>query len=358
MYRYWDLPYNNYKYSYTDVAVNEFGFCTLAIDRLGIGNSSSGDPLNEIQLYSEVAALYEISKMLRQGTLPNVPHAFNKIVHVGHSFGSIQSYTLAALHPEVTDGLILTGFSVNGSFIPETFASLDSKLARFNQPLRFGSVSIDAVTKALAMLGTPQVSLAQVEQFLAKSGLTLGEVQSVVQSTDLANFITGIDPSSFPKAANLPSGYLTWVDAGSNQYAFLLPGYFDPNILPYTEMNKFPYTVGELLTIGNAPPAAKTFKGPVQVFTGSKSYYVRARTTSTDNKPDEDLIFCGGNCRATGDPALASIPAGAKAAFPAVKVFEAYIQPNMGHGINVHYNATAAYRVSQRFLVSNGLASS
>ena len=74
-------------------------------------------------------------------------------------------------------------------------------------------------------------------------------------------------------------------------------------------------------------------------------------------KSDEDLIFCGGDCHATGDPALASIPAAAKVLFPAARTFEAYVQPNTGHGITVHYNSTNAYRVSQRFLVRNGLAS-
>jgi hypothetical protein len=43
---YWDLDYNNYNYSYVNVALAA-GYSTLAIDRLGIGNSSHGDPFNE-----------------------------------------------------------------------------------------------------------------------------------------------------------------------------------------------------------------------------------------------------------------------------------------------------------------------
>ena len=35
--------------------------------------------------------------------------------------------------------------------------------------------------------------------------------------------------------------------------------------------------------------------------------------------------------------------------------FEAYIQPNSGHGINLSYNATGAYDVIQTFLKSKGL---
>jgi hypothetical protein len=43
---YWDLEYDNYNYSYVNVALAA-GYSTLAIDRFGIGNSSHGDPFNE-----------------------------------------------------------------------------------------------------------------------------------------------------------------------------------------------------------------------------------------------------------------------------------------------------------------------
>ena len=52
---------------------------------------------------------------------------------------------------------------------------------------------------------------------------------------------------------------------------------------------------------------------------------------------------------------MASIPAGVKMGLPQAKNFEAYIQPNSGHGINFHYNATGAYQVIQNYLKSNGL---
>ncbi len=38
--------------------------------------------------------------------------------------------------------------------------------------------------------------------------------------------------------------------------------------------------------------------------------------------------------------------------------FEAYVQPNTGHGINLHYNATGAYDVIEEFLAAHGLESS
>lgn len=69
---------------------------------------------------------------------------------------------------------------------------------------------------------------------------------------------------------------------------------------------------------------------------------------------DADLVFCGSNCLATDgfDPTLPSIPAAVKSSFPGVNAsdFMAYVQPNTGHGINFHYNATGANTVIMEFL--------
>lgn len=81
--RYWDSSYNDFNYSYVNVATDTFKYCTLSYDRLGIGNSSHGEPLNEIQSFLEVAALAELTMMLRNGTFPGVNQAFEKVTHVG-----------------------------------------------------------------------------------------------------------------------------------------------------------------------------------------------------------------------------------------------------------------------------------
>ncbi|KAA6410673.1 MAG: alpha beta-hydrolase [Lasallia pustulata] len=338
---YWDVVYNNYNYSYTDVAVDQYGFCILAIDRLGVGNSSIADPLTVLQLPAELSAIYEITKMLRTGTLLNVPHVFDKVVHVGHSFGSVLSYTLSAMYPNITDGLILTGFSANSSFLSQFIASSDLKLGRLNQPLRFGNISYAAVTHSLAKLGNLLYNTSAVTRELAALNVSIVEALSVFRSTDLADFAAGLEASDLPHMQDLPTGYVTWTDAGSNIFNFLYPPYFDRDLGLFTERTKFPFTLGELLTSGGAPKAAPDFTGPVLVLTGN-----------------QDNIFCGGDCMATGDPALPSIPADVGIAFPAASAFEAYIQPNTGHGINVHYNATAAYRIIQEFLDTHGLAPS
>lgn len=81
--RYWDLSYNGFNYSYVDVATDKYKYYTLSYDRLGIGNSSHGEPLNEIQAFLEIAALAELTTLSRNGTLPGVTQRFGKITHVG-----------------------------------------------------------------------------------------------------------------------------------------------------------------------------------------------------------------------------------------------------------------------------------
>lgn len=113
---YWDVSINNYNYSYVAQAV-DYGYSTFAWDRLGIAESQRGDSVNEIQSYLEIAALYSLTQMLREGSIDGISTGFDKVVHVGHSFGSIQSYSLAVLYPGASDGLVLTGFSQETRFI-------------------------------------------------------------------------------------------------------------------------------------------------------------------------------------------------------------------------------------------------
>ncbi|CZR57996.1 uncharacterized protein PAC_07886 [Phialocephala subalpina] len=311
---YWDLSFNDYNYSYIDVATDTYKYCTLSFDRLGIGNSSHGEPLNEIQSFLEVAATVQLTQMLRNGTFPGVNNTFSKVVHVGHSFGSAQTYSLANMYPDLTDGIVLTGFSMNGSFPPFFLAGGNFVLASKNQPLRFSSYTGAQVQELLQMYAEP-----------------------------LLDYITplGADLASVPPPQDLPNGYIINSDAEANKYLFFKTGYYDPAILTLAENTKQPVTLGEILTLGSLS-AMNAYTGPVMVITGSS-----------------DLPYCGGDCLNTGG-AAASIPAQVRMNFPNVNAenFTAYIQPNTGHGINAHYNATGAYAAINDFLASKGLQSS
>lgn len=334
---YWDLPYNNYNYSYIDTAIAN-GYHTVSIDRFGIGNSSHAEPLNTVQAPAEVSALYEITKMLRAGTFPEVSTAFQKTVHIGHSFGSAQTYVLSAMYPEVVDGIVLTGFSMNATWLAQTLADWNLHLARLNQPLRFGNSTLNIPSTWSSYIKGSIVNTVETALSYVGVGLSTYEVFEEFASTELGDLINGWNKTEI--AQDLPTGYLTWSDFTSNIFAFLYPGHFDIGIGIFGEMTKQPVTLGEIFTLANGAPAINNFKGPVQVLTG-----------------DNDAIYCGGDCLNTGGVG-ASIPAAVSKNFPSATVFEAYIQPNTGHGINFHYNATAAYQVIQDFFTNNGLASS
>ena len=94
---YWDLPFHNYNYSFVSEAVDKYDFSTFAYDRLGIGQSSHGEPVNEIQAWLEIDALKVLTSQLKAGKVKGVPGPFEKVVHTGHSFGSQQTYALTAM---------------------------------------------------------------------------------------------------------------------------------------------------------------------------------------------------------------------------------------------------------------------
>jgi pimeloyl-ACP methyl ester carboxylesterase len=205
---YWDLPFNNYNYSYVETAVDLFGYSTLSWDRLGIGMSEHGDPLSVIQAPLEQAALQALTELVRSGSWTGNSSniTFDKVVHVGHSFGSELSYGLARDDPSLSDGLVLTGFSTNGSFVP----------------------------------------------YFALGG----------------NFVSVTTVSSL--SAEYVAGYLAAGDPSGVQTNFFAPGQFDPAVLTVAYTTGQPVTVGEFLTIGGEAAGVNHFTGPVLVITGER----------------------------------------------------------------------------------------
>ncbi|KAJ5349502.1 hypothetical protein N7541_007229 [Penicillium brevicompactum] len=265
---YWDLPYHNFNYSYVDYVLSR-GYHTFSYDRLGIGKSSHGDAKNEIQSFLEIEALAELTRKVRDGSIEGIQKP-SKVVHVGHSFGSAQTVALSAMYPDLSDALVLTGFSASIASMPVFLSGANFQQANLNHP--------------------PWI------------------------------------------------GYLVNSDIGTNKFLFFYPGNFDEGILSYAEKNKQPMTVGELMTMTGLPTSSP-FTGPVYVIDG-----------------ENDIAFCGGACSYTTDSS-ASIPAGVKAVFPKASAFTAYIQPETGHGINLHYNSTGAYQQINDFLGAQGLVS-
>ncbi len=114
---YWDFPVQEYNYSYVNYALQR-GYSTLAWDRIGLGESTIGDPINEIQFGLEVAALAELTRQARGGGIAGLPASFEKVVHVSHSQGSSYTDALTTANPTASDGIVLTGFSHVADFQP------------------------------------------------------------------------------------------------------------------------------------------------------------------------------------------------------------------------------------------------
>lgn len=112
------------------------------------------DPVNEGQIWIEIAALRFLTLGLRNQQISGISAKFDKIVHVGHSFGSAQTFGLTTADPTISDGIVLTGFSLNGTFasqfelgsnfiIANTVPSLSSYVTGYLAPLGSTGAHID-----------------------------------------------------------------------------------------------------------------------------------------------------------------------------------------------------------------------
>ncbi|PHH87837.1 hypothetical protein CDD83_8353 [Cordyceps sp. RAO-2017] len=115
---YWDHPWRNYQNSYVQAALDD-GWSTLTWDRLGIGASAHAHPLTDLQLFTEIKALKQFTRYAKSADLAGGKYKDKKIVHVGHSFGAALTMGMTSESPELSDGIILTGFSQVPDFVSE-----------------------------------------------------------------------------------------------------------------------------------------------------------------------------------------------------------------------------------------------
>ncbi|GAD98592.1 hypothetical protein CHGG_09132 [Paecilomyces variotii No. 5] len=221
---YWDVPVHPEKYSYLEAAINH-GYSVLIYDRLGIGASSKPDAYDIVQLPAQVEVLKELTTLARNGDLiessqiigsRHVPFHLarykpERIVHVGHSYGSVTTASLLSKYGEVSDGAILTGFVVvTNKDVPSIpGSSYGFEVARENDPERLG---------------------------------------------------------------HTPSGYLVQGTTANIQQFFLGGAAFEPKLLRWSVKNKQTFTVGERLSRSTDNLPATEFKGPVQFFVGEYDF--------------------------------------------------------------------------------------
>lgn len=118
---YWDWPDRSPYYSYVRAAVAA-GYATFSVDRLGAGVSSH-PPSTQVTLRNGATALHGVVGQLRSGSLGG--SAFEHVVWIGHSFGSIYAWTYAMRFDDI-DAYVLTGqlHAIKRSWLAGAFGSL------------------------------------------------------------------------------------------------------------------------------------------------------------------------------------------------------------------------------------------
>lgn len=134
---YWDFPYKPEKYSFRQ-SMNNAGYATLAIDRLGTGASSS-PPSPMVLANVQALAMHQVVTALREGTIGG---PFRKIIIGGHSDGSAVTNLEASTYRDV-DGVLLTGFT-NNLNVPNVLLNFFASLYPAQLDPRLSSRGVDS----------------------------------------------------------------------------------------------------------------------------------------------------------------------------------------------------------------------
>ncbi|MFI6041897.1 alpha/beta hydrolase [Nocardia sp. NPDC051321] len=114
---YWDFPYQPEVYSFAR-AMNSAGYATLALDRLGNGQSST-PPFWTVTASNDAEGVHTAVQALRNGLAGLGP--FETVVLGGNALGSGVSVLESATYQDV-DGVLLTGYS----HVVDPLVALDS----------------------------------------------------------------------------------------------------------------------------------------------------------------------------------------------------------------------------------------
>jgi len=211
---YWDFTAdgtNTYSYIYSAAAA---GHSTFRYDRLGTGLSEKPtDGYNVVQKSTDIAIAAKFAEMLREdGAIAGSPTGgYDKVVMVGHSYGSLTTQGVTVLSPSAVDGALLTGYSANSTAVPLFFAASGFASASAVMPDRYN-------------------------------------------------------------AAEVSNSYLITVGAWNNQLLYWYFPYYDSALYNYARAFEQPATQGVLLTLGYNITAAPAFTGAVSVITGAYDF--------------------------------------------------------------------------------------
>ncbi|KAK3330767.1 Alpha/Beta hydrolase protein [Apodospora peruviana] len=197
-------------------AANAEGYHTLAIDRIGHGfekNAQYPDPLNVVQGAVHVESVHQLIKAVRSSGRKNVLDTrFDKIIYVGHSYGSFVGTALAGLYPSDVDALVLTGWST--SISTTTGGAIPFRSAALLDPSRFRS-------RALGYVTVTEESSRETAFFYGRYDRTVAQRDFELEDTTTdGESATILDIASVP-----PVGYKgrVFVATGTNDALFCEP---------------------------------------------------------------------------------------------------------------------------------------
>ncbi|WRT65743.1 uncharacterized protein IL334_002691 [Kwoniella shivajii] len=193
---YWNVQLDNSPNNSFAESAAAAGWATLSYDRLGVGRSAKPDGTNIVQISYEIAQSISIAESLRSGNLSDLGQ-FNKIVGVGHSYGSNLLTGVASVSPSAFDGLVLTGFTNNATTGPLGLFSFQSTIANVAYPSRFASEKNDYVitpnvyVDQTGFFHYPNYTNSSLQMFTMNKGeYTLGQQNTISAPLQLMNNYT------------------------------------------------------------------------------------------------------------------------------------------------------------------------
>ncbi|KAG8531262.1 uncharacterized protein KY384_004620 [Bacidia gigantensis] len=144
--RYWDSAINPSEYSFVDNALAA-GYSILTYDRLGNGLSDKPSASTSVQAPLQLEILRGITEMALSGALSKhtgdqlKANSFDKLIHVGHSFGSVLTTAFLTKYGTLSSAAIITGFIPNPYLADMRVSSFSAEYAPLNDPVLFSDRS-------------------------------------------------------------------------------------------------------------------------------------------------------------------------------------------------------------------------
>jgi pimeloyl-ACP methyl ester carboxylesterase len=170
-----DDKYNWHAYA------NARGYASLAFDRLGHGdNPQRPDPLTVVQPQLQIDIFHQIISSVR-GADNVLKQKFDKVVWVGHSWGSYLGAAFAAQYPADIEALVVTGYNnyldFSSVIAADWVSAGDFNPARFGAGLAKGYVTMSQLAQRISgfYAGGFDAAIPPVD-FAYEDTLTVGEI--------------------------------------------------------------------------------------------------------------------------------------------------------------------------------------